>query len=58
MPAVKSLEKLRSLDLLRELRNQSRACEALMPAANAVIDTSIVTPVEAAHEIARQLDLT
>ena len=53
----KEFGKLRSLDLLRALRSQSRACEALMPAADVVIDTRIVTSVEAAHKIAQQLDL-
>ena len=49
--------KLRSLDLLRQLREQSASCEALMPASSIVVDTGSTTPADAAHHIAKKLKL-
>lgn len=45
--------KLRSVALLRELRPSMRRCEAMMPEPQLVIDTSSVTPDEAADLIVR-----
>lgn len=49
--------KLRSLDLLRELRPQFAACEAAMPPAQVVIDTGMLAPAAAARKIAEALRL-
>jgi hypothetical protein len=49
--------KLRSLELLRQLRAEFDACEAAMPPAAVTIDTGLVGPVEAAGVIARALGL-
>lgn len=48
--------KLRSLDLLRDLRGQFEAAEAAMPAARLTIDTGVTTPAEAARRIAGEID--
>ncbi|UZK66966.1 AAA family ATPase [Sphingomonas sp. M1-B02] len=47
--------KLRSLDLLRELRPSMKRAEAMMPRPNLVIDTSATAPRDAADAIARLL---
>jgi chloramphenicol 3-O-phosphotransferase len=47
--------KLRSVDLLRRLREDFAACAAAMPAPTLTVDTSIVEPGEAAAMIARML---
>ena len=47
--------KLRSLDLLRQLRDNFAAAEAAMPPADLTIDTTIVPPAEAARMIAEKL---
>lgn len=48
--------KLRSLDLLRELRSALTACEAAMPEPVLTLDTARTTPAEAARSIARLLE--
>jgi chloramphenicol 3-O-phosphotransferase len=47
--------KLRSVDLLRRLRDDYAACAAAMPAPTLTFDTSIVEPGEAAAMIARAM---
>jgi hypothetical protein len=47
--------KLRSLDLLRQLRADFSAAEAAMPPAALTIDTTLVQPAEAARMIAERL---
>jgi hypothetical protein len=47
--------KLRSLDLLRQLRDNFAAAEAAMPPAELTIDTMAVQPAEAARTIAERL---
>jgi hypothetical protein len=49
--------KLRSVELLRQLRRQFIACEEAMPPAVLTIDTSLVKPTDAAQLIARTLGL-
>jgi hypothetical protein len=49
--------KLRSVALLRELRDQFAACEAAMPAPTITIDTATSAPAEAAMSIAQALRL-
>lgn len=49
--------KLRSLELLRQLRDQFEACERAMPPGEVVIDTAVTQPQDAAREIARVLAL-
>ena len=49
--------KLRSLALLRQLRDDFEACERRMPAGALTIDTGAVPPQQAAREIARTLAL-
>jgi hypothetical protein len=49
--------KLRSLDLLRQLRDQFVACEAAMPPAALTIDTALTEPIAAARLIAGRLGL-
>ena len=46
--------KLRSLDLLRQLRDNFAAAEAAMPPADLIIDTMLVQPAEAARMIAER----
>lgn len=48
--------KLRSLDLLRELRDALATCEAAMPAPALTVDTERYRPDAAARLIARRLD--
>jgi hypothetical protein len=55
--ASASSGKLRSLDLLRQLRDQFAACEAAMPPPALTIDTGQVAPEEAARMIAAALGL-
>ena len=50
--------KLRSLELLRQLRRQFVECEADMPVPALTIDTALVPPAAAAREIADRLHLT
>ena len=50
--------KLRSLDMLSELRDQLTASEAAMPTAAFTIDTGITTPTAASRLIAERLNLT
>lgn len=49
--------KLRSVELLRELRSQYVACEAAMPAPVLSVDTGLVTPPQAARALAEALGL-
>jgi hypothetical protein len=48
--------KLRSLELLRQLRQQFIVCEAAMPPPALTIDTSLVEPADAARLIASALE--
>ena len=50
--------KLRSLDLLRELRDQFAASEAAMPPAAFTIDTGANKPTAASRLIADRFNLT
>jgi hypothetical protein len=50
--------KLRSLELLRQLRGQFAACEAAMPPAALTIDTALIEPAAAAQTIVAKLALT
>jgi chloramphenicol 3-O-phosphotransferase len=50
--------KLRSLELLRQLKDQFTAAEAAMPNPALTIDTSAVAPNEAAQQIAATLHLS
>jgi chloramphenicol 3-O-phosphotransferase len=56
-PSRREFGKLRSLDLLRQLRAQFRVCEAAMPEPRLVIDTAATPPDEAARRIVAQLGL-
>ncbi|WP_240653056.1 shikimate kinase [Sphingomonas crocodyli] len=49
--------KLRSLDLLRHLRDQFEACEAAMPPSAVTVDTSATPPTKNARHIAEKLGL-
>ncbi len=49
--------KLRSLELLRQLRDDFTAAEAAMPPADLTIDTALVQPAEAARLIAERFAL-
>jgi hypothetical protein len=49
--------KLRSVELLRRMRDAMAACEAAMPNAIVTIDTGITEPAEAARLIAERLAL-
>lgn len=49
--------KLRSVELLRQLRAQFIVCETAMPSAALTIDTSHVEPITAAHMIASTFGL-
>lgn len=55
-PARAEFGKLRSLELLRKLRPSMRRCEAMMPEPMLVIDTTSITPRDAADAIVRLLD--
>lgn len=48
--------KLRSLELLRELRPSMRRSDAMMPAASLTIDTVCTAPSDAADRIVRHLE--
>ncbi len=54
----KEFDKMRSVELLRKLRDGFQACEAKMPPATLTIDTTQVPPRDAALSIARELGLT
>jgi len=54
-PDRATFSKLRSVDLLRRLRDDLAACTAAMPAPTLTVDTSIVDPGEAVTMIARIL---
>ena len=49
--------KLRSLDLLRQLRDQFAVCEAAMPPSTVTVDTSATPPAKNARKIAESLRL-
>lgn len=49
--------KLRSVEILRELRSQFLECEAAMPPAGLTIDTSLMEPASAARMIAATFGL-
>lgn len=57
-PGRAEFGKLRSLELLRELRAEFAACEAVMPASALTIDTGTADPDTAARKIAGLLDLS
>jgi hypothetical protein len=54
-PGRAEFGKLRSLELLRELRPSMKRCEAMMPEPRLVIDTTSTDPREAADAIVRVL---
>lgn len=54
-PARAGFGKLRSVELLRQLRPSMKACEGMMPIPRLVIDTGTTTPGDAAEAIAREL---
>lgn len=56
-PSRAEFGKLRSLELLRELRPQFEASERAMPRAQLVIDTAVLDPEGAARAIAEGLGL-
>ena len=56
-PSRSEFAKLKSVELLRELRAQFRASHAAMPEPRLVVDTDAMGPVEAARHIADQLGL-
>nr|WP_145548312.1 shikimate kinase [Variovorax boronicumulans] len=56
-PSRAAFGKLRSVELLRELRPKFEDSERQMPRAEVVIDTSAVAPAAAAYSIARRLNL-
>lgn len=56
-PSRAEFGKLRSLDLLRELREQFAASERAMPEPQVAIDTCALAPAEAARAIVRALAL-
>lgn len=49
--------KLRSLALLRQIRQQLAECEAMMPTPSFTVDTTFIPPSEAARSIAQGLGL-
>lgn len=53
----REFDKMRSVDLLRQLRDEFAACEAKMPTADLSIDTTQVVPRQAALIIKRELGL-
>lgn len=57
-PSRAEFGKLQSVALLRELRPQFEASERAMPKSEAVIDTSVLAPTEAARTIAATLGLS
>ena len=56
-PGRAEFAKLRSVELLRELRVQSQASHAAMPEPRLVVDTEAMSPAEAARLIVEQLGL-
>jgi hypothetical protein len=56
-PSRAGFGKLRSISLLRQLRDQFTACEAAMPEPDITLDTSEVEPSEAARCIGIKLGL-
>ena len=56
-PSRAAFGKLQSVDLLRELRTQFEASERAMPKGEVVLDTSALSPAEAAGVIAETLGL-
>ena len=54
-PSRTEFGKLRSLELLRRLRDEFTACMAAMPAATLTIDTGACAPGEAADAIVREV---
>jgi hypothetical protein len=56
-PSRGEFGKLRSLDLLRELRAQFEASERAMPRGQVVIDTSVIDPAGSARLIVEKLGL-
>ena len=55
-PARHAFGKLRSIELLRELRAAMSECEARMPAAHVTIDTTALSPEAAATAIVQALE--
>ena len=53
----REFDKMRSVEQLRQLRGQFEASEAKMPAANLTIDTTQVSPQDAALTIVQRLGL-
>ena len=56
-PSRSEFAKLKSVELLRELRPLSRASHAAMPEPRLVVDTEEMGPAEAARHIVEQLGL-
>jgi hypothetical protein len=56
-PSRAAFGKLRSLELLRELRPQFDDCSSAMPEPMLAIDTDVVLPIDAARMIAEALQL-
>lgn len=56
-PSRAEFGKLRSLALLRQLRQQLAECEARMPTPSLTVDTTFMPPSEAARAIAQGLGL-
>ena len=54
-PSRSEFAKLKSVELLRELRPLSRASHAAMPEPRLVVDTEMMGPAEAARHIVEQL---
>jgi cytidylate kinase len=54
----KEFDKMRSVELLRKLRDGFETCEANMPSADLIIDTTQVHPRDAALTIAQEFGLT
>jgi hypothetical protein len=53
----REFDKMRSIKQLRQLRGQFEACEENMPRANLTIDTTEVSPQQAAFTIVQELGL-
>ena len=56
-PSRAAFGKLRSLELLRQLRQQFDDCASAMPEPQLAIDTDVVLPIDAARMIATALQL-
>jgi hypothetical protein len=54
----KEFDKMRSVELLRKLRDGFESCEANMPSPNLIIDTTQLPPRDAALTIAREFGLS